>query len=173
MKRSQIIRLSAFGCKAGTVLLAWAFGFGLLAGSMASGGAQAVFIQGRLSLAQSAGISAFVPSLLPLLFSGLAVYAKRPVLLIPLVFWKAFFFSYVAFGLIAVWGSAGWLVCILALFGSFSSLGALWWYWLRHIGGEGFSSRTFFPAFGAILLIGWVDIAVISPFLTNILIFYP
>ena len=171
MKRSQIIRLSAFGCKAGTVLLAWAFGFGLLAGSMASGGAQAVFIQGRLSLAQSAGISAFVPSLLPLLLSGFAVYAGWPVLLIPVGFWKAFSFSYVALGLIRAWGSAGWLVGCLTLFGSLCSLSVLWWYWLRHIGGEGFTARTFLPALGAMVLIGWVDLVVISPFLTNILIF--
>lgn len=173
MKRSQIIRLSAFGCKAGTVLLAWAFGFGLLAGSMASGGAQAVFIQGRLSLAQSAGISAFVPSLLPLLLSGFAVYAGWPVLLIPVGFWKAFSFSYVALGLIRAWGSAGWLMCILAMFGSFSGLSVLWWYWLRHIGGEGFSGRMFFLALGAMILLSWLDLVLISPFLTNILIFYP
>ena len=173
MKRSQYSHLSLWGCKPGILVLAFAFGTGLLLGSTASAGAHSVFAGSRQALTQSAGISALIPGVLPLLFSGLAVYAKRPVLLIPLAFWKAFFFSYVAFGLIAVWGSAGWLVCILALFGSSSSLGALWWYWLRHIGGEGFSSRTFFPAFGAILLIGWVDIAVISPFLTNILIFYP
>ena len=171
MKRSQPFRISIFGCKAGTALLAWAFGLGLLAGSLASAGAQAVFLDGRQSLAQYAGISTLIPGVLPLLFSGLAVYAKRPVLLIPLAFWKAFFFSYVASGLIAVWGSAGWLVCILAMFGSFSSLSVLWWYWLRHIGGEAFNGRTFLLALSGMIFIGWVDVMVISPFLTNILIF--
>lgn len=171
MKRSQIIRLSAFGCKAGTALLAWAFGFGLLAGSLASGGAQAVFANGRLSLSQTAGISAFIPPALPLLLSGFAVYAGWPVMLVPTAFWKAFSFSYVAMGVVRAWGSAGWLVGGLTLFGSFCSLSVLWWYWLRHIGGEGFTGRTFLPALGAVALIGWVDIMVISPFLTNILIF--
>ena len=171
MKRSQFFHPSLWGCKPGMLVLACAFGFGLLLGPMASTGADSVFSGSRRALAQCAGFSALIPGVLPLLFSGLAVYVKRPVLLIPLAFWKAFFFSYVASGLIAAWGSAGWLVCILALFGSFGSLSMLWWYWLRHIGGEAFSGRIFLSALGGILLIGWVHIMVISPFLTNILIF--
>ena len=171
MKRSQYSHLSLWGCKPGMLVLAFAFGTGLLLGSTASAGAHSVFAGSRQALTQSAGISTLIPGVLPLLFSGLAVYAKRPVLLIPLAFWKAFFFSYVAFGLIAVWGSAGWLVCILALFGSFCSLGTLWWYWLRHIGGNGFRGRTFFLAAGAMLLISWADLMVVSPFSENILTF--
>ena len=171
MKRSQPFRISIFGCKAGTALLAWAFGFGLLAGSLASAGAQAVFLDGRQSLAQYAGISGFVPTVLPLLISGFAVYAKWPLLLVPTAFWKAFSFSYVGIGVIHAWGSAGWMVMGLAMFGSLCALPVLWWYWLRHIGGEGFSGRIFLPALGAMILISWVDLAVISPFLTNILIF--
>lgn len=168
MKRSQPFRISIFGCKA---VLAWAFGFGLLAGSLASAGAQAVFVAGRQSLAQYPGISAFVPTVLPLLVSGFAVYANWQLLLIPTAFWKAFSLSYVAMGLLHVWGSAGWMVVGLAMFGSVSALPVLWWYWLRHIGGECFSGRTFLPALGAMVLISWADLALISPFLTKILIF--
>ena len=173
MKRSQYSHLSPWGCKPGMLVLAFAFGTGLLLGSTASAGAHSVFAGSRQALTQSAGISALIPGVLPLLFSGLAVYAKRPVLLIPLAFWKALFFSYVASGMIAAWGSAGWLMCILAMFGSFSGLSVLWWYWLRHIGGEGFSGRMFFLALGAMILLSWLDLVLISPFLTNILIFYP
>ena len=171
MKRSQIFRMSIFGCKAGALILAWVFGFGLLAGSLVSVGAQAVFADTRSSMAVFPGVSAFVPTMLPLLLSGFAVYAGWPVLLIPTAFWKAFSFSYVASGVILAWGSAGWLVGGLGLFGSFCSLPVLWWYWLHHAGGEGFSGRTFFPALGAMMLISWVDLAVISPFLENILTF--
>ena len=171
MKRSQFFRISIFGCNAGAVLLACAFGFGLLGGSLTSAGAQAVFLDGRQSLAQYSGVSAMVPTVLPLLVSGFAVYAHWPVLLVPTAFWKAFCFSYTASGVIAAWGSAGWLVGVLTMFGSFCGLSVLWWYWLRHIGGEDFSGRTFFPALGAMVLISWVDAALISPFLTNILIF--
>lgn len=171
MKRSQPFRISIFGCKAGTALLAWAFGLGLLAGSLASIGAQPIFTEARQTFARSAGISAFVPTVLPLLVSGFVVYANWPLLLIPTAFWKAFSFSYVAIGVITAWGSAGWMVMGLGMFGSLCALPVLWWYWLRHIGGEGFSGRIFLPALGAMVLISWVDLALISPFLTNILIF--
>ena len=171
MKRSRWIRMTIFGCKTGAVLLAWAFGSGLLAGSLVSGGAQAVFTDERLVLAQSAGVSAFVPTVLLLLISGFAVYAGWPLLLIPAAFWKAFSFSYVALGVIRAWGSAGWMVGGLAMFAGFCALSVLWWYWLRHIGGEGFSGRTFFLALGAMILLSWLDLALISPFLANILIF--
>ena len=171
MKRSRFFHLSVLGCKAGTVLLAWAFLSGLLAGTLVSDGSRAVFAGARQALSHPAGVSAFIPTVMPLLFSGFAVFAKHPLLLIPAAFWKAFFFSCVASGLVLAWGKAGWLVGVLTLFGSFCSLSVLWWYWLRHIGGEAFSNRTFFAALGAMALIGWVDLMVISPFLTNILIF--
>ena len=63
------------------------------------------------------------------------------------------------------------MVMGLGMFGSLCALPVLWWYWLRHIDGEGFSGRTFLPALGAMILISWADLALISPFLTNILIF--
>ena len=170
MKRSQYSHLSC-RCKLSVLLLAFSFGSGLLLGSVASAGAHAVFSGSREALARCIGGSALIPGVLPLLFSGLAVYIKRPVLLIPVAFWKALFFSYVASGMIAAWGSAGWLMCILAMFGSFSGLSVLWWYWLRHIGGEGFSGRMFFLALGAMILLSWLDLVLISPFLTNILIY--
>ena len=171
MKRSQFFPLSIFGCRAGAVLLVWAFGFGLLSGAFVSIGVQQFFIDARQAIARSAGVSALVPTVLPLLVSGFAVYAKCPLLLIPTAFWKAFSFSYVAMGVICAWGSAGWLVGGLTLFGSFCTLPVLWWYWLRHIGGDSFTGRTFLPALGAMLLVSWVDLALISPFLTKILIF--
>ena len=171
MKRSRTFRMTIFGCKTGAVPLAWAFGSGLLAGSLVSGGAQAVFADQRLVFAQSAGASALVPTVLPLLISGLAVYAGWPLLLIPAAFWKSFSFSYVALGVILAWGNAGWMVGGLGMFASLCSLSVLWWYWLRHIGGEDFSGSTFSLALGAMLLLSWVDLGLISPFLANILTF--
>ena len=171
MVRFHFFRLPRLGCKAAAVVLAWAFVLGLLAGCSASAGCWELLSASRDSLAQSAGISAFVPTALPVLISGFAVYIGKPLLLIPAAFWKAFFFSGVGFGISSVWGSAGCLVGILALFGSLCSMPVLWWYWLRHIGGEAFSVRSFLPALAASILIGWMDILVISPFLTKILIF--
>ena len=171
MVRFHFFRLPRLGCKAAAVVLAWTFVLGLLAGCSASAGCRELLSASRDSLAQSVGISAFVPTVLPVLISGFAVYIGKPLLLIPAAFWKAFFFSSVGFGIASVWGSAGCLVGILALFGSLCSMPVLWWYWLRHIGGEAFSVRSFLPALAAVTLIGWMDILVISPFLTKILIF--
>lgn len=171
MKRSRVFHLSAFGCRAGTALLAMAFLSGLLAGMLLSAQTFEFFNGTRAGFSHPAGISALIPPVLPLLFSGFAIYAGQPLLLVPTAFWKALSFSYVATGVAVAWGSAGWLVSGVALFGSFCSLSVLWWYWLRHIGGEAFSMRTFLPAMGIALVIGWADLLVISPFLSNILIF--
>ena len=171
MVRFHLIHLPRLGCKAAAVVLAWAFLFGLLAGGMVCAGCRELLETSHHALAQSAGISAFVPTVAPMLLSGFAVYIGKPLLLIPAAFWKALFFSCVGSGIVLTWGSAGWLVGGLALFGSFCAMPVLWWYWLRHIGGEGFSARTFFTALGAMILIGWLDLLVISPFLTKILTF--
>ena len=171
MKRSQCFYLSVPARKSAAMILALCFVSGLLAGAMLSIQSRDLFIRIRSEFSSSAGISAFIPTMLPLLASGFAVYAKQPVLLMPVAFWKALSFSYVASGVIFAWGSAGWLVGGLTLFGSFCSLSVLWWYWLRHITGEGFRHGTFFLALGAMALISLVDLLVISPFLENILTF--
>ena len=171
MKRSRYFHLSAPSRKSAAVILALCFVSGLLAGAMLSIQCRDLFIRIRSGFSQSAGFSAFIPTMLPLLASGFAAYVKQPVLLMPIAFWKALSFSYVASGVIFAWSSAGWLVGGLTLFGSFCSLSILWRYWLRHITGEGFRHGAFFLALGAMALIGWVDLLVISPFLSNILTF--
>ena len=171
MKRSRFSHHPVMGRRTAVQVLAWAFLAGLLSGLPASAGAEDVFCETKAAFAYPAGIAVFISPLLPLLFSGFAVYVKRSVLLVPAAFWRAFLFSYAGSGIIRSWGQAGWLVGGLAQFGSFCSLPVLWWYWLRHIGGEAFDGRTLFLALGAALLIGWVDAGVISPFLSNILTF--
>ena len=171
MVRFHSVHLSHLGCKAAAVVLAWSFVLGLLVGCSASAGCRELLETSRDSLARSAGFSAFIPIVLPILLSGFAVYIGKPLLLIPAAFWKAFFFSSVGAGIVAAWGSAGFLVSSLVLFGSICSTPVLWWYWLQHIRGEDFSVRTFLTALAASILIGWTDLLVISPFLTKILIF--
>ena len=171
MTRSRFFSLSAFRCQIQLAALAVAFLAGLLTGAPASAGARASFDGARDALAWTVGISALIPPLLPLLVSAFAVYIRSPVLLIPTAFWKAFCFSYTGAGIARSWGQAGGLVGGLALFGSLCTLPVLWWYWLRHIGGEDFSGRTFCPALAAAALIGWMDLWVISPFLSSILTF--
>ena len=107
--------------------------------------------------------------LLPLLFSAAAVYVNRPVLLIPLAFWKAFFFCFVFSGFWRICGSTGWLVCGLAMFGSLCSLPVLCWYWLHHLEGQPFRPGSFLIASAALSVVLIMDFHVISPFLANIL----
>lgn len=171
MTRSRFFHPSASRRGIAAAALTWAFAAGLLAGGLASADAGAVFARTGEALAASHGISALIPPLLPLLFSGFSVFIGRPLLLIPGAFWKAFAFSYTGAGILRVWGQAGWLVGSLALCGSFCAMPVLWWYWLRHIGGEDFCPGTFFPALAACLAIGCGDLWVISPFLSSILIF--
>ena len=170
MVRVRLFHLSALGRRAAMMILAWAFVLGLATGGLLSTGCRALLETSRDALAQGAGVSEFVPTLLPIFFSGFAVYIKQPLLLVPIAFWKAFLFSCVGTGIALAWGTAGWLVGTLALFGSLCAMPVLWWYWLRHIGGQPFTCRTFLPALGTTALIGWVDSFLISPFLTSILI---
>ena len=171
MKRVHLFHPSLFGCRIAAAALAWAFLAGLLAGVLASGGALASFDIAKDAFSRVPGISAVIPLLLPMLVSGFAVFVGRPVLLIPTAFWKAFAFAYAGAGIARSWGQAGGLVGGLAMFGSLCSLPVLWWYWLRHIGGEGFRGWTFFPALAAAALIAWMNVWLISPFLSDILTF--
>ena len=171
MVRFRSFHLPHLDCKAVEVVLAWAFVIGLLVGCLASSGCRILLKKSNNSLAPCAGISVFVPTVVPLLFSGFVVYIRKPLLLIPIAFWKSLFLSCVGTGIVLTWGCAGWLVGGFALFGSICALPVLWYYWLRHIRGEPFSFRLFALALSAMILIGWIDFLVISPFLMKILTF--
>ena len=108
---------------------------------------------------------------LPVLFSAFAVYLAQPVLLFPIAFWKAFLFSYTASAQAAAWGSAGWLIVPLVMWGSFCSMPVLYWYWLRHIDTERFRWQTFCAALAALTGIGIIDWYLIEPFLARIITF--
>lgn len=108
--------------------------------------------------------------LLPLLFSALAVYICQIRLLFPIAFVKAFCFSFAAMAVDRAFGSAGWLVRLLLLFGSGASLPVLWWFWVRlitsrqnHILGD------FVAAMTAISVIACFDHWIIAPFLTDLI----
>ena len=63
------------------------------------------------------------------------------------------------------------LRCGLLLFASASSMPVLCWYWLRHIGGRRFEVLPLCLALAALLLIGIVNVCLISPFLAVIITF--
>ncbi len=109
--------------------------------------------------------------LLPLLCSAFAVYISCPWLLIPTAFLKAFLYTYFSFGILASYGSAGWLIRLLLIFSDTLMLPVLWLFWLRGIqwGRVDFLYRLI-PAVSVVFLIGSIDYSIISPFLAQIIL---
>ena len=155
--------------RAGAVLAVF-FLLGLIFGTLAAGSAGAFFLSAMRAVAGShvsfmGLLSSLVP---PFLFSAFAVYLGRPLLLVPIAFWKAFLFSYLVSGLFSAWGSAGWLITALVMSGRICALPLLWWYWLRHIRGRRFEPGVFCLILGSLILIGILEFHLIAPFLGTI-----
>lgn len=106
----------------------------------------------------------------PLLLSATAVFCFGPWLLIPIVFAKAFGYTFVCAGVLASWGGAGWLLQLLLIFSDTLMLPVLWLFWLRACRQEGRSVLSaIIPAVSAGFLICSIDLRFISPFLTDLL----
>lgn len=163
--------LPGFWRKGAALILASFFFLGHLLGVWFSGSASdTLCVTMRAAVGSRMSILGLMSAMiLPFLFSAFAVYLKQPMLVIPVAFLKAFFFSYVGYGIFTACGSAGWLVTWLAMFGSLCSLPVLYCYWQLHLNGKPFDLRLFFLGLGCLLIIGCIDYFVISPFLLNIL----
>lgn len=108
-------------------------------------------------------------SVLPLLFSALAVFIGQPWLLVPIAFVKAFCFSFLAFGITVAFGGAGWLIRWLLMFCDCCSLPLLWLYWLRSISHSSkHNPGGTLSCFAAALAIGCVDYCLICPILADL-----
>ena len=107
--------------------------------------------------------------LLPLLFSAFAVYISNTWLLIPIAFSKAFAFAFLGIGILVSFGSAGWLVRLLLMFGDIVMLPVLWWYWQKALTARQNPLPHCAAAAAFALLIGGLDYCVISPFLANLI----
>lgn len=174
MGRFLRLNLPTGRCKVSVTFLASSFFLGLCAGSWFSIQA-GILIFPTMRTAASCGVS--IPgllsaNLLPLLFSAFAVYISQIWLLVPIAFWKAFQFSYVGMGVMAAFGSAGWLIRLLMMFSDILMLGVLWWYWLRALSGRrGCALVVSLVPFSAAVLIASLDYSVISPFLADMITF--
>ena len=106
-------------------------------------------------------------SVLPLLFSAFVMDSLGDRFLTPLVFICGFFQGFFGWGVMAAFGSPGWLVRPLLLFSNFWMTPLLWFFWVRYLRTE---AVRYFPLF---LLTGfgvsWIDFSFVSPFLTEIL----
>lgn len=160
-------------CKESTHYLAFAWLSGLLAGPFFTCSAGGSFTDMILA-APGTGVAAtslLATVLLPLLCSALAVYTRHIWILPALAFIKAFLFSYTASAVLTVFGSAGWLVCVLLMFTDILSLPLLWWYWqYSMVANRQKLSRTVAVAI-LIMAIGFLDSHFVSPFTASLTYF--
>ena len=160
MTRVHFFQCPVCLCRTGVLLLACMLVLGSTAGIWLTQGAAGLFSDALDALRTPAGGFALVPVLFaPLIFSALAAAIRRPAFFLPLAFWKALIFSYVFTGFLSACGGAGCAFPVLC------------WYWMRHMDGRGFEIRSFLIALGALAAIGFADLKMISPFLSDILTF--
>lgn len=124
--------------KGSLVFLAFSWLTGLLAGAASAYTAGDILFP----LMRSApGCSVSIVSLLcvacfPFLISAFAVFISQPWLLLAVSFGKAFCFALVSTGILASYGSGGWLLRWLLCFSDCAVLPLLYWYWMRYISGD-------------------------------------
>lgn len=112
-------------------------------------------------------VGLLICSLLPFLISAFAVFLSRSVLL-AFSFGKAFLFSFTAAGIARAYGDAGWLVCRMAMFSSFTLLPLLYFLWLRLLSGRMRWTGVFLLLALAMLIVS-VDYRIISPFWASLI----
>jgi hypothetical protein len=114
-------------------------------------------------------VSLAITVFLPLLISAFAVFTSRLWVLYPLAFYKAFVFSFSAYGALIAFGSAGWLIRFLLLFSDFLLLPVLYFFWHRQISGSGKKFKSDFTVCSLIAAaVCGLDLTVISQFLSGL-----
>lgn len=172
MDRFLFTQFPAFRCKESTFHLACVWVLGLVSGSIFSFSTSGSLVSlMRRAISCPVSIISLLSALaLPLLFSAFAVYISQPKLLSPIAFSKAFLFSYLSFGLLAAFGSAGWLIHFLFMFGDILSLPLLWSFWLKSLSDIRVSAPGgSVPVWIMLLIIGAVEYRFVSPFLANLI----
>lgn len=108
--------------------------------------------------------------LLPFLCSAFAVFISLPGLLIPIGFGKACLLSFVSFGILLSYGSAGWLFRLLLMFSDIFTAPLLYWYMHRHLQPDSrFSMPESIAVLSVSILIGSIDSVYILPFLAGMI----
>lgn len=156
---------SSFHCKLKPNFLAYAWISGLLLGAVFSVSADDLLTSTmRAAVSGSMSISGLIAViLLPLLLSAYAVYYSQPILLVSVVFLKAFLFGYTGAGILFLYPASGWLIQWLLMFSDMMTLPILWLVWLS--GSLTSPPRRIVGCTVCAVLIGCVDYIVIAPFL--------
>lgn len=109
-------------------------------------------------------------TILPFLLSAFAVSFSEPWLLLFISTFKAFSFSFCAWGVCLAFGQSGWLVLFLFLFSDFLLIPLQYFYWLRHIRGDIKPTFSELPLFlAAAAGVGCIDFWYIAPFLSSLM----
>ena len=109
--------------------------------------------------------------LLPFSFAAIAAFLTKPFLLYVLAYCKAFGFAFCICTICICFEQSGWLICFLLLFTDSITTAAIFLFALRHA--SGFGDRALLELSvlaGWCLCIGIVDVTVIFPVLSTVLI---
>lgn len=151
------------------LLLCWVCGcaLGVLTG-MNAGDIYASLMRGAVRCPVSI-VGLVISVYLPFLLSAFAVYLGKSGLLYIVCFLKSWAFTLAAYGTVAAYGSAGWLVQFLLQFSDILLLWLLCWFCLRHIGKTTAPvNRDFRICTAAVAAVCSIDYCVISPFLVGL-----
>lgn len=172
MGRFLRLKLPCFCCRTVYIVLSLLWISGLLLGILMSCFADSVLSPTMLSAPDgSLSIFCFLSALLlPLIISVLSVYLSQPCIIFPVVFTKAFLFSFVGFGFLNSFVTSGWLMRCLMMFSDSLALPILWCVWLQAFSNDRRALMQFSALAAAlILLIGFFDYAFIVPFLATLI----
>lgn len=158
--------------KGGRFILAFFWVTGLLCGIFAFRrvGSDLVPLMRRAAYAPVSIVGILCAATLPFLLSAFAVFLSRPVWILPICFGKAFCFSLISMGILQAYGSAGWLIRYLLLFGNCASAPILYWLWLQYF--RKYRSTPLWEgtlAFSLALLLGSINYRVIAPLLASLI----
>ena len=159
-------------CNRKQLLLAAFWTFGLLCGSFLADSASPTFLLLTRSATSKAVsvVGLCICSFFTFLLSALAVSFHRIKLLYAIFFCKALLFSWSGCCVMAVFGSAGWLVQFLYQFSDLFFVPALCWFALRHIsGGRAGLKKDVSVLLLLAAIVGCIDYFLVSPFLAGLI----
>lgn len=115
-------------------------------------------------------VRAFSLLCLPFVISLLASFWNVRGLTYLIAFGKAFLFSFVSLGIFLSFGSAGWLVHPMLMFGEVCSLPVLYWFWMHCLDSrQGPSSLEVFGFLSLLFLIASLNSVYVMPFLASLI----
>jgi hypothetical protein len=132
---APISKVTIWWRKTAVRLLAISWCLGIILGYLAAVSAKSVIsdVVQRCVNADLSVVGVLAVTVLPFLMSAFAVSFSEPWLLLFLSTFKAFSFSFCAWGVCLAFGQSSWLVLFLFLFSDIFLIPALYFYWVRHI----------------------------------------